>query len=238
MERIKHHFCWIKAVAVDAAGFGTASARSVALPDGVAAAPFTATGTFKVLSTEELPAISSQDLPGVGTQPMTATGTFRALVGDSLQQLSAKDLDGMVVPMTATAVFRALSDAAWPPLETFELELATATLPVRALTGQMVSPVTLQSSDDAEPDTATTQIKILLGESLPPLVFGGATFMGGWQFEADPASSDGKRVALRFMPIVGSRADALAWRATDPGKAWAKDALAISLLSFAAIGEI
>ncbi|MGQ3053241.1 MAG: hypothetical protein ACT6S0_15795 [Roseateles sp.] len=238
MQRIKHHFCWVKAVAVDAADDNVQAFRSAPTPGAMAMSPLTATATFRVLPTDALPALQPVDLAGFGAHLTTATSSFRAMVGHSLQQLSATDVEKLSVPMTATAVFKTLSNAQMPPLESFDLELATATLPVRALTDQMFAPLSLQSAGDAEPDTATTPIRILMGDSLPPLMFAGATFMGAWQVEADPLGSAEQGVALRFMPVIGSRGDALAWRATDAGKAWASDALAISLLSFAAIGEI
>jgi hypothetical protein len=205
MQRIKPHFCWVKAVAEDAADADKGGSRRAT---AIKAEPLTSTSVFRVLPTDELPALQANDL-GVGMR--TATGVFRTMVGKSLGQISAQDL----LPRTATAKFRALTDASLPPLEAFDLHL----------------------SIDAEPDTDTTPIRLMLGDSLPPLTFAGATFMGGWQAEPDPFGAPGGRVALYFMPIVGTRGDALDWRTTEAGRSWADGALAISLLSFTAIGD-
>lgn len=207
MQRIKHHFCWVKAVAADATDTDDrGTIRAAAAPK---AEPLTSTGVFRVLPTDEIPALQADDL-SAGIR--TATGVFKTMTDRPLAQISAKDL----LPLTATAKIRSLSNASLPPLEAFDLHLAT----------------------DAELNTDTTPIRLLLGESLPPLTFAGATFMGGWQAERDPFGASNGSVALHFMPIVGTRGDALDWRTTPAGKDWAEGALAISLLTFTAIGDL
>ncbi|RYG95727.1 MAG: hypothetical protein EON57_16215, partial [Alphaproteobacteria bacterium] len=161
------------------------------------ATPLTSTGTFKVLPMDDMPAIQAQDLTGLGVL-RTATGVFRTLVGNPLKQLSVRDL-----PATATAQFRVLNDAALPQLESFDLHLTTSTVPLRALSDEMFRSAVMPTSGEAELNTATGPIEILLNQSLPPLTFAGATFMGAWQAEPDPFETPEMGVALRFMPMVG-----------------------------------
>lgn len=241
MQRIKHHYCWVKAAHVPAdaeppiqassAGASAAlapTAMQIGLPDVPAdvstlpATPaagartagwlFSATGHFRSLLPTPWPPVQPEDVNLLHVLPASATGTFKALAATPVPALSASDL-ARAQPLSATGHFRVLSDA---PLPAIKAEALSAT-------------------GEAQVPDATAPLVALSGEMFaPPLMFAGATFMGAWQVENHPSAS----VALSFMPIVGSRQDALLWRDSPQGQEWAKEALAITLLSFAAIGEI
>lgn len=241
MQRIKHHFCWVKAAPVPpdaeqpvmASSTGGAAAMpptamQIGLPDTPSAVsampatpavgaravgwPFSATGHFRTLPQMPWPPVKPEDVDLLQGLPASATGTFKAMLADAVPALSANDLL-RALPLSATGHFRVLSDAALPA----------------------VGAEALPMGGEGQALDAVAPLVALSGEMFaPPLMFAGATFMGAWQVENHPSAS----VALSFMPIVGSRHDALLWRDSRQGQEWAQDALAITLLSFAAIGEI
>lgn len=267
MQRIKHHYCWVKAVAVPgddehfveappseaAAAFpagsvhidwqndpGAISSRlsitQTAPSANMGSMPFSATGSFSALTSEAWPALGAGDVAAVAAQPASATGTFHALVGTPIQAISS-DVLIQVAPLSATGTFRVMNNRPMPAIAVGDLPAggeppAAATAPFMEMTGEMFP--TMAGGGGSGGGVGVAQA--MLGGAMSPMMFAGATFMGAWQVENEPSGPTS--VGLCFMPIVGSRQDALAWRDSEPGQAWAKDALAITLLSFAAIGEI
>lgn len=265
MQRIKHHYCWVKAMAVPAGGdpdaeashaqaLATLSAGTIQIglpqdPTATASSlpttsrpgasaqgmPFSATGHFHALEQVPWPLVSPETVARMLAQPASATGSFSALVDSPLPAVPAGSLNQML-PLSATGHFRVLSDAPVPAVAVDALppgDLPPPAATVMALTGKMFA---AQATGQGSITSATGPIQSIVDDPLPPMMFAGASFMGAWQVEQDftvPPS-----VTLHFMPVVGSRQDALLWRYEGPGQEWAKGALAVSLLSFAAIGEI
>lgn len=82
--------------------------------------------------------------------------------------------------------------------------------------------------------------QVLHGGTPPPeMMFAGATFMGGWQLEHSRPDLGqvplGYRIAIQ--PVLGDRVAATAWLDGPQGRLWRQDAVALALLAFAAIGE-
>lgn len=75
------------------------------------------------------------------------------------------------------------------------------------------------------------------GPKAAGMEFAGATLMGGWQFEHAMVGNGDDGVRLSFSVVLGDRREALTWLAEPAGQAWSADALAISLICFAAVGD-
>lgn len=217
MERAKYHYCWVKAAPasgeVSPAPGDLTDASETAGQEGVASGfedtPLMSTAVFRALSSDALPAIGAHQLL---VEPATATVPIRALPSEQQPAVDAQAL----AQVHASAVGR-------------QSEVPQA----KPLVGGGGSLSTGSASGSAGLLTDTTPIKLLVGESLPTLTLAGTTFMGAWGVENERSGG----ITLRFRPVRGSRADAMAWRNGPEGRAWAEDALAISLLSFVAVGD-
>jgi len=75
------------------------------------------------------------------------------------------------------------------------------------------------------------------GPKAAGMEFAGATLMGGWQFEHALVGQGPDGIRMSFSVVLGDRQRALGWLADTDGQAWSADALAISLVCFAAVGD-
>jgi len=95
---------------------------------------------------------------------------------------------------------------------------------------------------DAPPPTAPPMPTGPVNIGVPPpprdnVILAGASFMGLWKFDMVRKPQAGEAV-LGWQPVLGTRADAMAWLASAAGQAWAADAMTIELVIFHAFGDI
>lgn len=244
MERIKHHYCWVKAVGGAAPPVQAGQAQGgadvqigLATPcqpghggtGPIVVAPNYGTVEPIALHGRPLPPIAASSMVG---QPQHQFGTVppNELSTASLAALSSADL----ISLGAVPHYGTVPPGDLPSEGVAALRMTD--LPASGGAGGQVAdygtvPPGALSAQGAAPFKASA-----------PLIFAGATFAGAWQFEAPTAgrqtSADGG-VSIVFQPIVGTREDALAWLYhSEAGRQWSRDALAINLMSFAAIGEL
>lgn len=222
MERIKHHFCWVKTVdgaaktARPASGITTANllvawssgAEGVAAPSGVER--FIAGGITpqhggvpppKSLSKALAQPATAAMLPATASSPRT-----ESVAGSSDPASGAGDDKHGGVPPPGPAAASSAKSLVPPPPPVFDPELSVKHGPV------------------------------------PPsqrrLVFAGASMAGAWAFDhlRLTGAPDGEDLRHEFQVVLGDESDALAWLDSSSGQEWLLDAKAVSLITFAVIG--
>lgn len=194
MERVKHHYCWLKVVMLSAMPLEEELSGEVA---GEAWAQFMWSH-------------------GAG-HGIAAPSTFSLMPpGSPMPSLFSLLPPGSPKKKTSSAQPSAISA---PP----------------APTPQTVGADELDSAVSQDETGATPHV-------VRGLMFGGATFMGLWQFEQTvpglhPARED-RRLRIVCQPVLGTREEALTWLDGKEGQAWRDDALSLALLAFVAVGTL
>lgn len=71
------------------------------------------------------------------------------------------------------------------------------------------------------------------------MIFAGASLAGAWGFDSHDViggDDDGGDLKHEFQVIIGNKSVAYLWLDSPEGRAWSKDAKALSLVTFAAMG--
>lgn len=199
MERVKHHYCWLKVVNPEAAFAEEPS------------------GDAGEIRRDAWTQISWTHGHGHG---VAAPSTFSLKPpGSPAAKKSLDDRFALKPPPApkkkASGAAGKQSGPASQPLSLKPPAVATSAAPLPPRMMQVVPP--------------------------PGLMFGGATFMGCWQFEQTAADRDGGEEPgpwISCQPVLGTRQEAQAWLDGPEGRAWRRNALSVSLLAFVAIGEL
>lgn len=239
MERVKHHYCWVKAFRVE----GPAPASgSVAMQ---ASSP-----SWMTLNVPPF----DQNTVGFSTHKMAAPAFGRPVIMSPIVPVPARhqpkagaDSAPNSPPVPVPAPQR-LPDGVSPNPN---VPVPAQPVPPNADGGATDKSLSSNSTPSASygpstpppgpPPGGATQMQA------PPLPSGemmlaGATFMGAWQLEnfaaGGDAGKDSGHVVFAWQPILGSRDAAMAWRASPAGQAWCRDALSLLLVAFVAVGEL
>jgi hypothetical protein len=231
MERVKHHYCWIKI----SAGRVEESAASASGQPRVSERGTDSLATLAMLmSTPPRPSWAFSGVSVLSTPVPVPAAPRSWFVRAQAEPTSTP------VPVPASSKDRA------SPAETF-----STPVPVPAV---MNAPVPVPAEPQPEGLMLKAGLSHLSVPAMPPrsesapdperaapmatdLMFAGATFSGAWQFErhaADGQSSVG--VELQWQPVLGGRDAAIAWRHGE-GRAWCADAQELLLIAFVAVGD-
>jgi hypothetical protein len=224
MEKIKQHFCWVKAVAAPR----TPQALTPIPAPGPNGAPAGADANRQGEVSQRI-----QDLFR-GTMELAWTQSLARVTGDLVPVEQGNvppppDEQGNVPPPSDEQ-----GKVPPPPVDEQGRDLPP---PPPDEQGKVPppAPVTAESAGrgGAQPDQGNVPPP-------SPLMFAGASFMGAWQVEAHSptaANAADAGIALVWQPVLGSRDEAMAWKASPEGRLWCRNALALTLLSFSAIGQ-
>lgn len=266
MERIKHHYCWVKVVEATAQDVDSAGAAGPMPPNS----PDTRVGMMPIAWTPR-PGFGVGAIQPRSVKPPPDSST----VGRNASPRSLKPPPDSLMEPTSTrpppdiAFSRPVEPASTrpPPDAPSDGSIGKASTkpppdsaqPKASRTSRVMTPPPApKRGRRSQPASvggrnATTRVDLptdgraVAGEHSSPdgaavanWMFGGATFVAGWNFEepAIPGLDGGHGLAIVYQPIVGSREDAFDWIASAAGRQWCQDALKVSLMSFVAMGDL
>jgi hypothetical protein len=237
MQRIKHHYCWIKAhssaTAIKSDIADPARYMPSAGSNGASMQLYWTEGGALLSQAQALtppPSPGDDNVPRWG--PKSAPSSHEDVAWGPKSSPAAGD-DVAWGPKSAPP--SGDDGVAWgpksaqPPGEPEALAAAQETV---AAMGKATA-----AGLDGQRTEGTDAKKPYWGPKAAGMEYAGATLVGGWQFEHALVGKGADGIRMSFSVVLGDRRQALGWLADADGQAWSADALAISLICFAAAGD-
>ncbi len=252
MEKIKHHYCWLKVTdsvdeTVDKGADAGADVRTddmLAMLLSTVPKPRSSWSGTSILSTpvpvptQQRPRVDAMSeppapmagrawAPGPNSTPVPVPAVAHVTSDDNKQ----------TTPPVPTS--QRMGDTPWQTTPPVPAEARMSSAGLEHTTPPIPTPApkvaAMRGAGRGASASMPVAPSIVPGPASTDLMFAGATFAGAWQFERP--EEVGASLRMQWQPVLGGHDAALAWRDSPEGRAWCADAKDLLLVSFVAIGE-